>query len=77
MEILAYIGSAFILFSFLLKDQIKLRILNSIGAFIFVFYSLYRNDYPVVFINSSIIIINIFYLIKNIKWKKGIKNVIH
>lgn len=75
MEIAAYIGSAFILISFLLKDQIKLRILNTIGAFIFVFYSFYKKDYPVIFINSSIVIINVVYIIRNIKWKKDTKNV--
>jgi len=77
MEIIAYIASAFILVSFTLKDQKKLRILNSIGAAIFIYYSLYKNDYPVVFINSSIIVINVIYLIKNTKWKKDFKNVVH
>ncbi len=76
MEIIAYIASAFILFSFTLKDQLKLRIFNSIGALIFIYYSLYKNDYPVVFINTSIVVINLFYIIKNTKWKKDIKNVI-
>jgi len=75
MEIIAYIASAFILFSFTLKDQLKLRIFNSIGALIFIYYSLYKNDYPVVFINSSIVVINLFYIIKNTKWKRGTKNV--
>jgi hypothetical protein len=75
MEIIAYIASAFILVSFTLKDQLKLRIFNSIGALIFIYYSLYKNDYPVVFINSSIVVINLFYIIKNTKWKRGTKNV--
>jgi len=77
MEIVAYIASAFILFSFTLKDQLKLRIFNTIGAAIFIYYSLYKNDYPVVFINSSIVIINLYYIIRNTKWKKDIKNVVH
>ena len=76
MEIIAYIASAFILVSFTLKDQLRLRIFNSIGALIFIYYSLYKNDYPVVFINTSIVIINLFYIIKNTKWKKDTKNVI-
>jgi hypothetical protein len=77
MEIVAYIASAFILFSFTLKDQVKLRIFNTIGAAIFIYYSLYKNDYPVVFINSSIVIINLFYIIKSKGWKRDIKNVVH
>lgn len=77
IDLVAYIGSAFILVSFMLKDQIKLRILNSIGALIFIYYSVYKADYPVIFINSSIVIINLIYIIKNTKWKKDTKNVIH
>lgn len=77
IDLIAYIGSAFILVSFMLKSQIKLRILNSIGALIFIYYSVYKGDYPVIFINSSIVIINIIYVIKNTKWKKDTKNVIH
>lgn len=77
IDLVAYIGSAFILVSFMLKDQIKLRILNSIGALIFIYYSVYKGDYPVIFINSSIVIINLIYIIKNTKWKKDTKNVIH
>ena len=77
IDLIAYIGSAFILVSFMLKNQIKLRILNSIGALIFIYYSVYKEDYPVIFINSSIVIINIIYVIKNTKWKKDTKNVIH
>lgn len=77
MDIVAYIASAFILFSFTLKDQLKLRIFNTIGAAIFIYYSFYKNDYPVVFINSSIVVINLYYIIRNKKWKKGIKNVVH
>ena len=77
MEIVAYIASAFILFSFTLKDQVKLRIFNTIGAAIFIYYSVYKNDYPVVFINSAIVVINLFYIVKNKGWKRGIKNVVH
>lgn len=77
IDLVAYIGSAFILVSFMLKDQIKLRILNSIGASIFVYYSFSRGDYPVIFINTSIVLINVVYILKNTKWKKDIKNVIH
>lgn len=77
LDIIAYIGSAFILVSFMLKDQIKLRILNSLGAAIFIYYSISKGDYPVIFINSSIVIINAIYIIRNTKWKKDTKNVVH
>lgn len=67
LDLVAYIASAFILFSFTLKDQLKLRSFNSIGAALFIYYSLSKGDYPVVFINSAIVAINLFYIIKNRK----------
>ncbi len=48
-----------------MKDEIKLRIINSIGAFLFSIYAYNRNDYPIIFINVSILIINLYYIIKN------------
>jgi hypothetical protein len=57
-----------------LKDQLKLRFFNSIGAALFIYYSLSKNDYPVVFINSAIVLINIFYIIKQRKINKDISN---
>jgi hypothetical protein len=62
---IAYIASAFILFSFTLKDQIKLRMFNSVGAALFIYYSVMKSDYPVVFINSAIICINLYFIIKS------------
>lgn len=67
LNTIAYIASAFILFSFTLKDQKKLRIFNSIGALLFIFYSYMKTDYPVVFINSAIVLINLYYILLNKK----------
>lgn len=69
LQSIAYIASAFVLFSFTQKDQLKLRTFNSIGAFLFVFYSVYKEDYPIVFINSAIIGINLYYIFKLCKSK--------
>lgn len=64
LNFLAYFASGLILFSFTQKNQIKLRFYNSVGAAIFIFYSLVKEDYPVVFINSAIVIMNLFYILK-------------
>jgi hypothetical protein len=67
LNTIAYIASAFILFSFTLNDQKKLRIFNSIGAILFIFYSYMKADYPVVFINTAIVVINLYYILFNKK----------
>lgn len=63
LQIIAYIASAFILFSFTLKNPTRLRIFNSIGAALFIVYSYSKADYPVVFINSAVVAINLYYII--------------
>jgi hypothetical protein len=71
IEILGYVASFFILASFLTEKIIVLRSLNSIGAFIFLFYGIHHAQSSVIFINSSILLINIVYIIKEIRKRKN------
>jgi len=69
IEILGYIASFFILASFLTERILVLRSLNSIGAFMFLFYGIYNNQSSVIFINISIFVINIVFIIREIRRK--------
>jgi hypothetical protein len=64
MEIMAYIGSVIIFISFCTKNVKLLRILNNIGCLIFLFYAIYNGKIPLVILNSMVIGVNMFYLIK-------------
>jgi hypothetical protein len=65
-ELIGYIGSLGILISFLMKDINRLRIVNTIGCSFFVLYGiLLEYSVPVIATNAIIILINIFYLLKN------------
>jgi hypothetical protein len=64
MEILAYIGSVIIFISFLVKNVNWLRILNNVGCVIFLIYSIYHGRTPLIILNSGVIIVNIWHLIK-------------
>ncbi|MGI5888936.1 MAG: YgjV family protein [Oscillospiraceae bacterium] len=64
IELLGYIGSAIVLVSFLLTSVVKLRIVNSIGGFIFAIYALIIKSYPTAIMNFALVVINIYYLIK-------------
>lgn len=64
MEIMAYIGSVIILISFIVKDVKWLRILNNIGCLIFLVYAFYYNRTPLILLNSGVILINVYHLIK-------------
>lgn len=64
-ELIGYIASAIVLISFLMKNMIKLRIINSIGCLIFIVYGILLNfSIPIIITNSVIVGINIYFLIK-------------
>lgn len=69
LEIIGYVGSAFVLISFLMATVIKLRIVNSIGSIISVVYGLLIHAYPTVVMNAALLCINIFYLVKMYRYK--------
>lgn len=64
MEIMAYIGSVIILMSFIVKDVKWLRLLNNVGCLIFLVYAFYHGRTPLILLNSGVILVNIYHLIK-------------
>ena len=63
-EILAYIGSIIIFFSFVVKSVKWLRILNNVGCLIFLYYAFYHGRTPLILLNSGVILVNTWHLIK-------------
>lgn len=67
-EWIGYLASLGILISFLMKDIQKLRLINSVGCLLFAVYGFLLDvSWPIVVTNVSIVIINLFYLIKPAK----------
>ena len=62
VELIGVFGSIFVLLSFLMKDVKKIRIINIIGALLFVIYGIYINAFSTWFLNGALIIIHIYYL---------------
>lgn len=64
-EIVGYLASIGILISFLMKEMKTLRIINSLGCAMFVWYGILL-DYslPIIITNMAILGINIFYLLR-------------
>lgn len=69
IELLGYIGTAFVLLSFFMKDLKTLRKVSIAGCAFFILYGflLEPNAYPVIVTNSTIIVINAVYLLKGRK----------
>jgi hypothetical protein len=65
LEIFGYISMIVVLVSMMMKDMIKLRILNSIACAMFMIYGYFHDAYPVVIMNFLVIIINLYSLKRN------------
>ena len=70
-EIIGYVGSAFVLASFLMASVVRLRIINSVGCIVSVVYGLLIHAYPTVIMNAALLLINIFFLIRMSKRKSA------
>lgn len=61
-----YAAMAVLLISFMMKNVTKLRIINSIGCAIFIYWGFLIQEFPVILTNTAIVLINFYYLfIKN------------
>ena len=67
-EYVGYIASGIVLLSFLMGNIFVLRIINTIGCGIFIFYGVLLGSIPIILTNSAIVLINAYYLfLKNNK----------
>ncbi len=66
-EIIGIAGTLFVLLSFLMKDLIKVRIINIVGAVLFVVYGLLIGALSTWLLNGILVIIHIVYLLKGNK----------
>lgn len=64
VELLGYLATTLVAASFLLKDVIKLRLVNAIGAACFVVYGLIVGTYPVALLNAFLVCVNGYYIWK-------------
>ena len=69
-EIMGYLGSIFVLISFLLKDIRQIRFVNIIGAVFFIAYGIATQTWATAFLNIILVVVHIFYLTKLDKDKK-------
>lgn len=66
MEIIGIIATLFIVLAFAQNGELKIRILDLIGAMLFVIYGILINSFSTVLLNTILIIIQI-YKIKKFK----------
>ena len=70
LDIIGYVGTIFVIASFLMATVKKLRIFNSIGSLVTIIYGLLIQAYPTVFLNGCLLVINIYYLVRMLRYKE-------
>lgn len=65
LESWGYLSMIVVLISMLMTDIRKLRIINSIACSMFIIYGYFHEAYPVVLMNTIVIIINLIKLKQN------------
>ena len=69
LELIGYAASLLIAISLMMKSLIRLRVLNGIGALVFVAYGILIKAYPVAVLNGLIVVIDIYYLVQMLRRK--------
>ncbi len=63
-EGIGYLAMVIVLLSFLMKNVIKLRVINCIGCTFFIVYGILLNvSIPIILTNSAILCVNLYYLL--------------
>ena len=64
-EWVGYAASAVLMVSFLMKNIITLRLINSLGAILFIIYGfMLATSWPIIITNAFILCVNLYYLAK-------------
>ena len=75
VEFIGIAAGIIVLLSFLFKQIKIIRIVNIVGAILFVIYGLLLPTYSTAFVNFALIIVHIVYLIRDeLKKKKRTQN---
>ncbi len=65
-EIVGYTASALLIISFMLKDIVKLRLINSAGCAFFIAYGIMLGwNFPIIIPNVFIVCANFYHLIRD------------
>ena len=63
-EIIGTLASVIVLISFTFKSEKKIRVVNIIGAILFVVYGALNGSFAVWFLNAALILIHLYKLLK-------------
>lgn len=65
VDILGYIGTVLVLYSFTIEDIKRLRFINSIGAIFWIAYGIGIMAWPTIIVNSCVLLIHSIWFVKH------------
>ena len=69
IEIIGFMASLFVFFSFIPKDVKKIRIINTLGCIIWVVYGFLSHATSVWFMNGLLMFVHLYHFVKDGKLK--------
>ncbi len=69
LEFLGYLASTLVAISLMMRSLTKLRVINLSGSLLFTVYGFSIGAYPVATLNAFIVLVNLFYLQKQVSGK--------
>jgi hypothetical protein len=67
IDIIGYIGTILILYSFTIENISKLRLVNSIGSIVWIIYGIGIMAGPTIVVNGCVLCIHTYWFIKHRK----------
>lgn len=67
IEFIGWVATMCTLISFAVKDMWKLRLINAIASMIWVVYGVMKSDNPIIVINTSVILMHLYWFYTNRK----------
>lgn len=64
MEVIGILGTLFIILAFTFNGEIKIRILDLIGAILFIVYGFTISSFSTILLNSLLVFIQIYKILK-------------
>ena len=67
IQIIGFIATFLTILSFTFKEILTIRLVNVLGSFVWLVYGFYTKDHPVIMVNVSVILIQIWGIFNLVK----------
>ena len=67
IQIIGFIATLLTILSFTFKEILTIRMVNVLGSFVWLVYGFYTKDHPVIMVNVSVILIQIWGIFNLVK----------